>query len=52
MVTPRMQIATLLAALLLFSALIEPLLVGAISITLLVALVIYESTVRRQHSHH
>jgi hypothetical protein len=46
-----MQIAMLLAALLLFSALIEPLFVGAISITLLVALVIYEYVVRRRHVH-
>jgi hypothetical protein len=51
MVTPRMQIATLLAALLLFSVLIEPLFVGAISIILLVALMIYEYVMRKRHVH-
>lgn len=51
MVTPKMQLALFLAVLLLFSALIEPLLMSAISITLFVALVIYESTVHRRHVH-
>lgn len=51
MVTPGMRLAIFLAVLLLFGALLEPLLMSAISITLFVALVIYESTVRRRHVH-
>jgi hypothetical protein len=51
MVTPRIQLAIFLALLLLFSVLLEPLLVSAFSITLFIALVIYESTVRRRHVH-